>query len=60
MSKQRLARSAVLLTALAVTITPEDRAKIGSYASDNGLARATRHFAVPKATARRLTLGSHL
>ena len=39
--KHRLARSAVLLTALVVTITPEDRAKIGSYASDN--ARATRH-----------------
>ena len=38
--KQRLARSTVLLT---VTITPEGRAKIGSYASDNGPARATRY-----------------
>ena len=67
-SKQRLARSAVLLTGLTVTITlynnpynynPEGRVKIGSYTSDNGLPRATRYFAVPKATARRLKLGSH-
>ena len=60
-SKQMLARSAVLLTALTVheTITPADRAKIGSYASDNGLARTTRYFAVPRARARRLKFGSH-
>ena len=60
-SKQRLARSAVLPTALTVheTITPADRAKIGSFASDNGLARTTRYFAVPRATARSLTFGSH-
>ena len=55
----KLARSAVLLTALTVTITPEVRATIGSYASDNSPARATRHFAVPEVTARRIKLGSH-
>ena len=58
-SKQRLARTAVLLTVLTVAITPEDRAKIGRYASDKGPTRVTRHLAVPKATARRLKLGSH-
>ena len=58
-SKQMLARSAVLLTALTATITPADRAKIGSFASDNGLARTTRYFAVPRARARRLKFGSH-
>ena len=34
--------------------TPEDRTKIGRYAAENGSARATRHFAVPEATERRL------
>ena len=34
--------------------TPEDRAKRGSYAAENGPARATRHFAVPETTGRRL------
>ena len=34
--------------------TPEDRAKIGKYATENGPARATRHFSVPETTARRL------
>ena len=60
-SNRRLARSAVLLTALTVqeTISPADRAKIGSFASDNGLARTTRYFAVPRARARRLKFGSH-
>ena len=28
--------------------TPEDRAKIGRYAAENGPARATRHFTVPE------------
>ena len=31
-----------------------DRAKIGRYAAENGAARATRHFAVPETTGRRL------
>ena len=35
--------------------TPEDRAKIGRYAAENGPARATRHFAVPETTRIRLT-----
>ena len=34
--------------------TPEDRAKIGKFAAENGPARATRHFAVPETTRRRL------
>ena len=40
--------------------TPEDRAKIGKYAAENGPARAVRHFSsvlgmkVPETTARRL------
>ena len=34
--------------------TPEDRAKRGSYAAENGPARATRHFVVPETTGRRL------
>ena len=34
--------------------TPEDRAKIGRYASENGPARATRHFAMTETTGRRL------
>ena len=34
--------------------TSEERAKIGRYAAENGPARATRHFAVPETTARRL------
>ena len=34
--------------------TPENRAKIGRYAAENGPARATRHFAVPETTGRRL------
>ena len=34
--------------------TPEDRAKVGSYAAENGPARATRHFVVPETTGRRL------
>ena len=34
--------------------TSEEQATIGRYAAENGPARATRHFAVPKTTARRL------
>ena len=34
--------------------TPEDRAKIGRYAAENGPARATRHFTMPETTGRRL------
>ena len=34
--------------------TSEERAKIGRYAAENGPAGATRHFAVPETTARRL------
>ena len=34
--------------------TPEDRVKIGRYAAENGPARATRHFAMPETTGRRL------
>ena len=34
--------------------TPEDRAKIGRYAAENGPARVTRHFAMPETTGRRL------
>ena len=30
------------------------RAKIGRYAAENGPARATRHFAMPETTGRRL------
>ena len=34
--------------------TPEDKAKIGRYTSENGPVRATRHFVVPETTRRRL------
>ena len=34
--------------------TPEDTAKIRRFAAENGPARATRHFAVPETTKRRL------
>ena len=34
--------------------TPDDRANIGRYTAENGPARATRHFAVPETTGRRL------
>ena len=34
--------------------TPEERAKIGRIAAKNGPARATRHFAMPETTTRRL------
>ena len=34
--------------------TPDERANIGRYAAENGPARATRHFAVPETTGRRL------
>ena len=34
--------------------TPKERAKIGRYATENGPARASRHFSVPETTARRL------
>ena len=34
--------------------TPEDRAKIGKYATENRPAKATKHFSVPETTARRL------
>ena len=34
--------------------TSEERVKIGRYAAKNGPARATRHFAVPETTERRL------
>ena len=34
--------------------TPEDGAKIGRRAAENGPARATRHFVVPETTGKRL------
>ena len=37
-----------------INCTPEDRAKIGRYAAENSPARATRHFAMPETTGRRL------
>ena len=42
-SKQRLAKSTMQLTALIVK-----QVKNGRYATENGPARATRHFAVSK------------
>ena len=34
--------------------TSEERAKIGRYAAESGPATVTRHFTMPKTTARRL------
>ena len=50
--KRRLTRSAYSNN------NPEDRAKIGMDATKTCPARATRHFAVHKTTARRLTIGT--
>ena len=36
------------------TYSPEDRSKIGRYAAEHGLTKATLHFTVPESTARLL------